>query len=190
MDLNIITTSDFKSYFRRDFPYLPTYDNAKLYNTGALVYYEATELFYTALNDGLVGVLPTDAANWEQTAQDADNYVWNEDIEKAFVQAQAIFNQSLFGDDEQITMAYMYLTAHYLVVDMQAATQGLESSGRFIVSSKSAGSVSESYSVPSQFADNPQFSFWATTGYGSKYISLIAPLLVGNVFVVQGATTP
>lgn len=190
MELSTITVSEFKAFFRRDFPYLPSFDNLALYNTGDFVYYETTKLFYTALADGLTGILPTVTASWIKTSGVADNYIWDDDIEKAFVEAQAIFNPSLFGEDEQVKIAYFYLTAHYLCHDMQAAIEGLESSGQFVVSSKSAGSVSESYSIPDRLKNSPMFNFYATTKYGAKYTSLIAPLLVGNVFVALGGTRP
>jgi len=76
VNLDSITVSDFKSYFRRGFPYLP--DDSSSYC-------------------------------------DADKYVQDADIQKAFGEAQASFNQGLYGSDAFITQAYLYLTAHYLV---------------------------------------------------------------------------
>ncbi len=151
MDLNSITASDFKAYFRRDFPYLP-----------------AEETSYC----------------------DADKYVLDADIDKAFIEAQAVFNQSLFGEDQFIRQAYYYLTAHYLCNDMKAAASGIDSAGSFPVSARTVGSVSETYQIPQRYIDDPQLVFYTGSSYGMKYLSLALPALVGNIGTVQGWTTP
>jgi hypothetical protein len=112
------------------------------------------------------------------------------DIEKAFKEAKIVFNQGLFSNDESIEIGYLYLTAHYLVNDLRAALAGLEGSAMFIVSSRSVGSVSESYDIPQAYKDNPLFTFYTTSSYGMKYLSLILPVMVGNVGVVAGTTRP
>ncbi|WP_299074740.1 DUF4054 domain-containing protein [uncultured Paraglaciecola sp.] len=151
MDLDTITVSDFKTYFRRDFPYAP------------------------------------DDANF---CSNSDTYIFDEDITKAFGEAKMMLNQALFSSDDGITIAYQYLTAHYLVHDINTGLQGVESTGNNPVSSRSVGSVSESYSIPQRYLDDPQLSFFTNTGYGMKYLSLILPALAGNVGSVCGATNP
>lgn len=151
MDLSTITVSEFKAFFRRDFPYAPE-----------------------------------DA----DPATDIDKYVFDFDIEKAFLEAQALLNQELFGSDENIRLAYYYLTAHYLANDMRTAMQGIESTGANPVNSRSVGNVSESYTIPQSYLDNPQLAFFTTTGYGAKYLSILLPSLVGNIGAVCGWTHP
>src|SRR5690606_2946854 len=132
-DLDTITVSDFKALFRRDFPYLPTYDNAALYNSGTRVYYPLTALFYDCKVNGTIGILPTVTENWTLVSDDIDNYVLDEDIEKAFSEAKVLLNQALFSSDENIQLGYLYLTAHYLVHDMRAAQSGISGVGSFAV---------------------------------------------------------
>lgn len=187
MDLNTITVSNFKAQFARDFAYLPTWSNATTYNAGAIVFYATNSLFYKCLLNGTTAV-PTDATKWELHAAEQYDYILDADITKAFTEAQANFNQGLFGDDTQITLAYLYLTAHYLVFDLQTSAAGINSTGQFNVSARSVGSVSESYSIPKIYEDNPTLSFYAKTGYGSKYISLLLPNLIGNMTAVWGGT--
>lgn len=151
MDLNTITVSDFKAFFRRDFPYLPS-----------------DPLSYC----------------------DADEYVLDSDIQKAFMEAQILFNQALFGSNADITLVYLYLTAFFLVNDIGTAGAGLSSTGGFPVSSRTVGSVSESYEIPKAYVDNPTYSFYAKNGYGLKYLNLVLPMLVGNVGAVYGGTRP
>jgi hypothetical protein len=50
--------------------------------------------------------------------------------------------------------------------------------------------VSESYTIPTWVSEDPVLGAFATTRYGLKYISLLKPLLIGNVQVYEGATTP
>ncbi len=191
MDLSTITVADFKAHFRRDFPYLPEYDNAKLYNAGSRVYYSPTELFYDCKANGTTGTLPTDAAAWDVVADDdIDNYILDEDIEKAFSEAKIGLNQTLFSSDENITLGYLYLTAHYLVNDIRASIGGLAGKGVFALTSRSVGNVSESYGIPQAYLDNPIYQFFTQSPYGLKYLALVLPNLVGNIGHVAGATSP
>ena len=111
------------------------------------------------------------------------------DINKAFTEADFNFNAGLFGDDNALRMTFLYLAAHYLVNDMQAAKDGLTTASKYPVSSRSVGPVSESYAIPDWAIKDPVLGAFMTTGYGQKYISLIKPLLIGNAAVYQGATT-
>jgi hypothetical protein len=116
-------------------------------------------------------------------------YITDADLTKAFTEAKINFNQGLFGTDDQLKTTFLYLAAHYLVNDLQTATAGVGSAGFFPVTSRSVGSVSESYGLPNWMMNDPVFGAYATTRYGQKYLSLIKPLLVGNVAVYEGATT-
>lgn len=191
MDLNAITVADFKSRFFRDFPYLPVYSADKLYNTGALVYYSVTELFYTALVDGLEGVAPnSDPTKWELTAGNIDDYVLDQDITNAFAEAKMGLNQGLFATDDDITLGYLYLTAHYLCNDLRASRAGLAAIGAMMVQSRSVGSVSETYAIPQGYLDSPVYAFYLTSAYGLKYLAMVIPALAGNVVAVLGTTRP
>ena len=114
--------------------------------------------------------------------------VTDNDIAKAFSQTNFSINENLFSDQGQYTTAYMHLAAHYLVIDIRMATQGLNSQFKWAVASKSVGSVSESYAIPSKFQENPFLMMLSQTEYGGKYLTLILPLMVGNVFTVPGRT--
>ncbi len=188
MDLSTITVDDFKTRFFRDFPYLPVYDNAALYNIGARVYYPTTQLFYDCTVNGTTGITPDTPSNWTLVSDSTLNYIQDQDISNAFDEAMFNLNQGLFGSDEQIHLGFLYLTAHYLVNDIRAGRAGVAAQAQFPVSSKSVGSVSESYAVPARYADDPILSFYTSSSYGLKYLSLILPQMVGNVFTVEGGT--
>lgn len=112
------------------------------------------------------------------------------DIEKAYIEAKMNFNAGLFSYSEELKMSYLYLAAHYLVNDIQTSSAGVNSSGYFPVNSRSVGSVSESYSIPDWMLSDPVLGAFMTTRYGQKYLSLIRPLIIGNVQVYRGWTTP
>lgn len=191
MDLSTITVSDFKTHFARDFPYLPVWLNTSLYLTGDVVYYSTTQMFYKAKqNVTVAGTLPTDTTYWSLTAESTDNYVLDSDITKAFSEAKAGLNQSLYPNDETIKLSYLYLTAHYLCIDTKNMLAGINSAANFPVSSRTVGSVAEGYAVPTHYTSNPILAFYTQTGYGNKYLSLTLPAITGNVGVVAGWTQP
>lgn len=191
MDLNTITVADFKEQFPRNFPYLPTWSNTVTYNAEAEVYYTVTQLFYKGKSNGIpAGTLPTNTSFWELYPDDVFNYVLDSDIERAFGEAKIVFNQSLFGDDDMIRLAYLYLTAHYLALDLQAASAGINATGNYAVEGRKVGNVSENYAVPTSIKDSLTASYFQLTRYGQKFWSMAQTGLTGNVGVVAGWTTP
>lgn len=118
-----------------------------------------------------------------------NEYVKDSDIEKAFIEAQIVFNQYLFCTDDQLKTCYLYLVAFYLVNDLQTSAQGVDSTAYFMVNSRTVGGVSESYEIPEWMKKDPILSAFATNRYGQKYISLVKPLLIGNVQPAFGWTT-
>lgn len=189
MNVTDITAAQFQALFFRNFPYLPTYDATVTYPAGATVFYGSS--FWKAIQNGLLDITPgTDSAKWQQFACNPLEYILDQDITNAFSEAQALFNEGLWPDNQTITLAYLYLTAHYLVNDLRAASQSLNSTGSFPVTSRTVGSMSESYLVPDMYKDYPQLAFLTTTSYGMKYLSMLLPNLVGNIVAVDGGTSP
>lgn len=115
----------------------------------------------------------------------------NADIDKAMKEAALTYNPNLFdkGSEEE-KIAFGYLTAHYLVIDIANSTSGLANKFKGYISNKSVGSVSVGYSLPSWITDSPILSLLAQTGYGAKYLALMMTNMVGNVAIAKGATQP
>lgn len=180
-----ISVDDFKNLFARDFPYLPLYQEGKAYFVDDVVYVDPN--FYKSLTDGNTAAPPSE--NWELTNDSTDNYISDADIARAFAEAKVNFNARLFDDDKTAKMVFLYLAAHYLVIDLNNASNPLAVGFMGFTQSKSVGSVSESYAVPQYMLNNKMLSGYAQTGYGRKYLSLIQPYLVGNIFVSRGRTT-
>lgn len=111
------------------------------------------------------------------------------DILKAFAEANFVFNKGLFTEKEQ-PIAFLYLAAHYLVIDLKNSSMGLKGSFNGLMTNKSVGSVSVGYSMPNWILEHPIYSLIAQTPYGVKYLSLAVARCVGNFGVVKGATQP
>lgn len=182
--LEQITVDDFKAQFPRFTPmYLPEYDTEKTYFKGDIVYYN--NAFYQCIVDSSTDI-PTDTNSWTPYQDDVLNYTRDEDIQNAMIEAITNFNETLWDNDTTLKMVFLYLTAHYLTIDFRNAIGSNEVG---IKTSKSVGSVSEGYTIPKYIQDNPILSMYANTGYGLKYATLLYPNLIGNCFIVGGATT-
>lgn len=117
------------------------------------------------------------------------NYVLDEDIQKALDEANVTINESIYPSSDAYTEAYLYLAAHYLVEDIKMGNEGLNSAGEGVLTSKSVGSMSESYSIPEKFLKHPFLAQFTKTKYGLKYLQITSLYAVGNVGTAEGATT-
>jgi len=120
---------------------------------------------------------------------DNENYVLDNDITKAINEASVNFNDSLYGEDAQVTAVFMYLVAFYLVLDLQNSAKGISSQCKFPINSASVGGVSVNYQIPEKYARDPYLSQFTQNGYGMKYLSLALPFLIGNIGLIEGTTT-
>lgn len=182
MCVDTITVADFKAIFTRDFPYLPFWQYGKTYFQGDIVY--SNDNFYQSKINANTDEPPTD--NWALYNDNVFNYISDEDISRAFVEAKVNFNPKLFPNCEIMRMTFCYLAAHYLVIDLNNAQNPLALGFMGFTQSKSVGSVSESYGIPQWMMSNSKLSLYAQTGYGRKYLSLIQPYLTGNVIYTPG----
>lgn len=100
------------------------------------------------------------------------------------------FNADLWPDQPTYSLGYNLLTAHYLVLNIRQSSQGLSGQYNFTQVGKSAGSVSETFSIPPRILDNPVFAMLAKTNYGAQYLQLLLPQLSGQMFNAYGDTLP
>jgi len=119
---------------------------------------------------------------------DISKHVTDDDITRAISEADVKINPSLFCSQEEYTLAFQYLTAHVLCMNLKQSSQGINSSFEWPYSSKSVGSVSVGQSIPQDVLSNPLYAYYAKTAYGAEYLMLIYPRLLGNMVTVAGAT--
>lgn len=184
----MITVEDFKDYFTRDFPYLPEYDENKIYFTGDEVYVAPN--FYQSLIDNNTQAVSV-ATAWKPIKDDVSNYLSDNDIEKAINEAMLNFNMDLFAEDCcAARIPLLYLTAYYLVVDIKNGMAGITSNAYSgFVASKSVGNVSESYGIPAWVQNNPALNLYMDNGYGKKYLTYLIPRTSGFFYLAKGGTT-
>lgn len=187
----MINVSDFKVFFKRDFPYLPVYEADKVYWLNDEVFNSENEKFYVSLKDNNDQPL-TDAESWQRVEEDMYNYVLDEDIEKAVTEASAVIPEQaeLHIPTEIYQLLKMYLTAHILVDGIRTSNAGLSSQINAVTTGKSVGSVSQQFGIPADYLNSGACAFYITSQYGMRYLVLIYPYTRGNVRSVQGATLP
>lgn len=186
------TIQDFKDKFPNDFNYLSgiTWDVSTTYFTGDQVYYAGDGLFYKAMAT-FSGVEPsTDPASWQMYEDSTDNYVTDNDIDRAMAEADCVYNPALASTENEARQQYLYLTAHFLCLDIRVRSLGITGQFKGSVTSVSVGSVSESYQIPDFYSSNIILFPFTTTTYGLMYLGFVAPKIVGNVVGVAGATIP
>ena len=72
--------------------------------------------------------VPTSGDWMEDEENTINDFILDADIEKAMREASNKFNPSLFGTDADRKLAFSYLTAFFLVYDLQMAKEGTSSS--------------------------------------------------------------
>lgn len=110
------------------------------------------------------------------------------DITRAFSEVDCQINKNLFPDQDCYNLGFYYLSAHYLVLNIKNASQGVSSQYEFLLNSKSVGSVSVGINIPDEVRHDTTLSMYLKTGYGAKYLELVLPYTRGNMYVVRGAT--
>ena len=116
--------------------------------------------------------------------------VTDRDLNKAFTDTDATINQGLFDNQDSFNVGYLTLSAHFLVMNLRASSQGIAGQYEWLEQSKSVGSVSTSSAIPQRILDNPMFAMLSKTTYGAKYLYMILPQLSGQIFIVAGDTLP
>lgn len=120
--------------------------------------------------------------------------VMDADITNALNDASLVFNPGLWGDALELKTAFLFISAHFLVLNIQAAGGlagnnlglGVESAGGGSVQSKTVGPVTINYAIAPAISENAILNQFMRTDYGQKYLQLLTPRLVGNVAVVGG----
>lgn len=125
------------------------------------------------------------------TVQDAD-------ITRGLNEAGFVFNPALWVTDQEAQIAYLYASAFYLVLNIQAAGglsavvrgAGVNSHGGGTIQSKGVGNVNVTYDTPAYIKESPILSQFMRNDFGQSYLSLLTPRLVGNIATVAGNFNP
>lgn len=133
--------------------------------------------------------VPTSGDWMEDEENTINDFILDADIEKAMREASNKFNPSLFGTLEDKKLAFSYLTAFFLVYDLQMAKEGTSSSWSNPVTKREVGKMAVWYEVPAEMKNYPSYSFLSRNQYGLKYFELIRAKLAGNIRTFIGNAT-
>ncbi len=103
-------------------------------------------------------------------------------------------NTAALGNYTEYSIAYLYVAAHFLTLNIQGAGglskvnmgRGVDSQGGGTIESKGVGPVNISYAIPEHIKNSEILGQFMRTDFGQKYLVLVTPRLVGNVQVVSG----
>lgn len=116
--------------------------------------------------------------------------VTDDDITRAFQLTNTQINIEFFPDQSTYTIGYLNLSAHFLVTSLNAFSGGIVGGRIGIESSKSVGSVSQSFHIPEYYYKNPMWARFTSTPYGLWYLEMIYPYTIGRMTYVRGSTRP
>lgn len=116
--------------------------------------------------------------------------VTDDDITSAIQDAAFNVNQALFGTQSDWAKAFLYLAAHNLVERLLAAGEGMRSRYNWLTNAKTAGDLSESYTIPDSILESPFLSSVSKTRYGARYLEIVSPLLIGNMGTFYRRSAP
>lgn len=114
--------------------------------------------------------------------------VMDADITNAFALVLVNINPAQWANQGSYTIGFLYLAAHYMVMNLRASSQGINGQYNWIQNNKAVQGVNEAFTIPQRLIDNPYFAMLTKTNYGAQYFQLLLPQLMGQVFSVYGRT--
>lgn len=121
---------------------------------------------------------------------DQFSYVRDKDIQKAIDKVDYQINDAFFSSQKEYSDAFLNATAHFMIMDLRAQSQGVSDKYEWLSSSSGVGSISESRVIPDYIAQSLHFSFFTTTTFGLEYALAIYEKSRGTIFTVRGGTSP
>jgi hypothetical protein len=118
-----------------------------------------------------------------------DKRVLDGDITNAQTAAGMNSNVNLWSSQTEYTYVFNLLTAHFLVTNLLASSQGLRGQGSWLTQSKSIDGVSESFAIPQRVLNSPTLAPLSKTTYGLQYLNILAPRMVGNIMAIPRQTS-
>jgi len=116
--------------------------------------------------------------------------VQDRDINTGLALAYVNINPGQFQTQDLYTMGFLYLGAHYMVVNLRNSMQGVASKYNWLTSNRSVGSVNEGYDIPERIRKSPILSQLSSTTYGAQYLTMVLPQLIGNYATFHRYTIP
>jgi hypothetical protein len=111
------------------------------------------------------------------------------DITNAMQMTNVNMNQALFALQENYTIGYLLLTAHFLVQNIRSSSQGINGQFAFLEKTKGVGNVDVGFEIPKRILDNPYYSMLCKTNYGAQFLFMVLPRLNGVMAIAPSGIT-
>lgn len=121
---------------------------------------------------------------------DVNTSIRQQDVLKAFQQANAQINSTLYLTQTSFTTGLLWLSAHFLCVNINNSSQGINGQFNWGETSKGAGGISQSFAIPAAIQESPVFNGLTKTTYGAQYLLDLYPRLTGGMSSTRGWTKP
>jgi hypothetical protein len=102
-------------------------------------------------------------------------------ILRAFNEAYLLINPGNYSSNDKFISAFLYASAHLLVLNYRNANINIQSIGEEKVDKVGTHGVSEGYTIPKRYKNSVLINQFAKTSYGQRFLSLTLPSLVGNM---------
>ena len=148
-----------------------------------------TRAIYVSL-DELNYAEPTKSNSWEKSQEEIGSYVLDNMIEEAMDEAETLVKPECAVNDKNYRIAFMYATAHCLVMDWKMKNQGVNAGGTAgILVGRTAGKMSAHYTISPLINQYPQYEWWFKTPFGEKMMMIILKRRIGYVLLAKGSWT-
>lgn len=121
-----------------------------------------------------------------QYGVDPNTSILDQDIANAYQLVNTAINQGLFSVQSNYTLGYLYLSAHFLTLNIRASSQGVNGQFNWLEKSKSVDKLTSNFEIPKRILENPLFSIYTKTNYGLMYLQMVLPNLT-QMFPVLGS---
>lgn len=148
-----------------------------------------TRSIYVSLEDANYSE-PTKSENWEKSEESLSSYVLDSMIEEAMAEASTLIRPECAVREEDYKIAFMYATAHCLVMDWKMRNQGINAGGTAgIITGRTAGKMSAHYTISPLIQQYPQYEWWFKTPFGEKMMMIILKRRIGYILLAKGSWT-
>lgn len=148
-----------------------------------------TRAIYVSL-DSVNYTEPTKSDYWNKAEESISSYVLDNMIEEAMDEAETLVKPECATNDKNYRIAFMYATAHCLVMDWKMKNQGINAGGTAgIMVGRTAGKMSAHYTISPLIQQYPQYEWWFKTPFGEKLMMIILKRRIGYVLLAKGSWT-
>lgn len=172
---------------------VPEFVQPIVYSKNSLVFYLKKPNYawgiYKSLSDNNF-YEPSDEERWELTSIKPSTFIKDSDIETAMDQASTVCVEGKIGDPKDYFIAFMYMTAHFLIIDWKMKNTGINASGTSgILIGRTVGDMTTHYSVSPIIQKYPEYEIYYKTLEGQKAMSIILRWNVAPLIYVDGSFT-